>query len=87
MRVSDNDQVCGTRLWVEQDVIPFTRLEQVKAPEHGSLTLNDPTRFAYRPKPHYRGPDRFDLIAFGNNRGGPAVTGRLHVAVSVSRRR
>jgi hypothetical protein len=87
MRVSDNDQTCETRLWVQKGVIPFTRLEQVKAPEHGALALTDPSRFAYHPEPGYRGPDSFDLIAFGNNRGGSAVTGRLHVAVSVSRHR
>jgi hypothetical protein len=87
MRVSDNDQACGARLWVENGIIPFTRLQLAKAPEHGNVTLGDSTRFAYHPAPHYRGPDGFDLIAFGNNRGGSAVTGRLHVAVSVSRHR
>ena len=87
MRVSDNDQACGTRLWVGNGVTPFSRLKQAKAPEHGKLTLSDPTRFTYHPAPHYRGPDSFDLIAFGNNRDGSAVTGRLHVAVSVSRHR
>jgi hypothetical protein len=87
MRVSDNDQACGAQLWVQKGVIPFTRLQQVKAPEHGDLTLDDPRRFSYRPEPGYRGPDSFDLIAFGNNRGGSEVTGRLHVTVSVSMRR
>lgn len=87
MRVSDNAQACGTRLWVQSGVIPFTRLEQAKAPEHGDLMLDDPTRFIYRPEQGYRGPDSFDLLAFGKDRGGSAVTGRLHVAVSVSRHR
>ena len=84
MRVSDNDRGCGTRLWVQRGVIPFTRLEQVKAPEHGQLSLNDPTRFVYHPDPGYRGPDNFGLVAFGNSRTGAAMTGRLHVTVSVS---
>jgi hypothetical protein len=87
MRVSDNDQACGTQLWVQKGVIPFTRLQQVKAPEHGYLTLDDPKRFSYHPEPGYRGPDSFDLVAFGNNRGGSEVTGRLYVTVSVSLRR
>ena len=84
MRVSDNDQACGTRLWVRKGSIPFTRLQQVKAPEHGVLTLNDPTRFEYQPESGYRGPDSFEIIAFGDSRGGAAITGHLHVAVSVS---
>ena len=83
MRVSANDQACGSRLWVQNGVIPFTRLEQVKAPQHGELTLDDPTRFVYHPEPSYTGADGFDLLAFGNNRGGSAVTGRLHVTVLV----
>lgn len=83
MRVSDDDQACGTQLWVQEGVIPFTRIEQVKAPAHGDLVFNDPTRFVYHPEQGYRGPDSFDLIAFGDDAGGSAVTGRLHVTVSV----
>jgi len=87
MRVSDNDQACGPQLWVQEGMTPFARLEQVKAPEHRGLTLRDPTRFAYHPERDCSGPDSFDLVAFVDNRGGSAVTGRLYVAVSVSRHR
>ncbi len=84
MRVSDNDEACGTRPWVRPGVISFTRLDPIKAPHHGELTLSDPTRFSYRPQPGYRGPDSFELVGFGDGADGSAVTGRLHVAVSVS---
>ncbi len=87
MRVSGSDRACGTSLWVQDGLIPFTRLEQLRAPRHGDLTLNDPTRFAYHPEPAYRGRDSFDIIAYGNTSDGTAVTGKLHVAVSVSQPR
>lgn len=71
MRVSDDEQACGTQLWVQEGVIPFTRVEQVMAPVHGNLVLNDPTRFVYHPEQGYRGRTASTSSPLGTTLAGP----------------
>ena len=78
---------CGTKLWVQNGVIPYTALRTSLSPQHGHLTVSDPTQFAYTPNADYQGTDQFEIIARGNNRGGAVVTGNLHVDVTVGRGR
>jgi hypothetical protein len=87
MTVSTPGRPCGTKLWVQTGVIPFEALRATRQPQHGHLTVSDPTQFSYSPDADYTGSDVFEIIARGNNRGGGQVTGTLHVDVTVTRDR
>jgi len=77
---------CGARLWVQPGVIPYNALRASRRPQHGHLTVTDPTQFTYTPDADYRGPDSFEIIARGNDRGASQVTGTLKVNVTVNGR-
>jgi hypothetical protein len=75
---------CGTKLWVQPGVIPYSDLRATRQPLHGHLTLSEPTQFTYTANGGYQGTDRFEIIGRGNNSGGGQVTGTLTVNVTVA---
>jgi hypothetical protein len=87
MDVTTPGRPCGTKLWVQNGVIPFEALRATRQPLHGHLTVSDPTQFSYSPDADYTGTDLFEIIARGNTRSGGQVTGTMRVDVTVTRDR
>jgi hypothetical protein len=87
MRVARAGKPCGTKLWVQTGIIPYTALRVARDPQHGNLTVSDPTQFSYTPAAGYQGTDQFEILALGNNSSGSPVTGTLTVNVTVGARR
>ena len=84
MAVANTGAACGAPLWVQAGVIPFTVLRALRIPRHGRVVLRNPGQFSYIPHAGYRGQDRFEVIARGNDHQGATVTGVLRVTVTVT---
>jgi hypothetical protein len=83
MDVVNNGRPCGELLWVQEGVIPFEALRATREPQHGTLTVSDPTRFSYTPVTNFSGTDTFEILGRGNTKGGAQVTGVLRVTATV----